>query len=432
MNEQVSQPQSNPTNAGPLYTPLPPTAKKPYIYSRTEQILAGAAVLIGIFFQFIAFDYSGSNSLLLYYSPFFVAFALLNRRTLKENKVLLFATILSFLLTCAGFTNSYYNEYEYLSALIMPCLLIALGRYAWGNYKPKEALEFILMWTLGMFIDWLTAIHRLPLSFASLHRRGSGRWKLVLGGLALGGGMLMFLLPLMATADSVFSYFISSLFGQLNYGTLPFRLIAAGLVSFGSYSLLWNSRFQPYQRVVKRRPEIPFNPTIVGVSFAVVLAVYALFCGVQFTYLFAGVVLPQGMSYSEYAVSGFWELVQIACINLALFGLTAEYGPKNKLYLGLQLGLLATTGVMLASAILRLNLYILAYNGMTWLRLISMWFLIYMAAVLVLCVVRLFVEKFPVVTVSALLILAWWVVLGFASGWLGQIWPEIFHQSWNF
>jgi len=438
MNEHIASQLFHGPPAPPstYYHALPLQKKTPHVYSRAEQILAATAVLIGFLNQFFLFDFRSAYSSFFSFLPFFIAFAVLNRRVLTENRVLLAATALSFLLSCTVLANPY-QEFLYLNTLLMPCLLLALGRYAQGNYGSKQALDYIAQTFFGLIFDWYSAAHRLPLSIAALRKKDSERWKPVCAGLALGGGMLMILLPLMLTADSVFSHFIytfSEHLGLHSFDSLSFRLFYGGLISFGSYSLLWNSRFRPYQPLVKERPKLPFNPTVVGVSFGVVLAVYALFCGVQFAYLFAGAALPQGLTYSQYAVSGFWELVQIACVNLALFALTAEYGPENKLFFGLKLGLLAATGVMLASAILRLNLYIQAYSGMTWLRLLAMWFLIYMAAVLALCVVRLFAEGFPVVTVAALVLLGWWVVLGFAGGWIDRQWPQInqYLNSWFF
>ena len=399
-----------------FYSTMPLQKKEPYAYSRSEQILAGAAVLIGLWFQFCLFDWIPSDwGLVLLFLPYFLVFALLNRRKLGKKPTLLLATAMTFLLSFSmGY--GFYSEYKFLNILILPGLLIALGCYARGNYGSKQVLNFLMHALVGLFADGLTAAHRLPMSIGSLRKDGSGKWKTVAGGLALGFGLLVFLLvPLMSRADQVFSHFISHMFTRMEVEDFIDRLIYTAVVAFGSYSVLWNSRFRPHRAMVKR-VELPFQPTIVGVSLGMVLAAYVLFCGVQFTYLFAGAALPQGLTYSEYAVSGFWELVQIGCINLALFGFLVEYGPKTRGFLSLKLGLLAVTGVMLSSAILRLNLYIQAYNGMTWLRLVSMWFLIYMAAVLVLCAVRLFVEKFPVVTVSMVGLLAWWVALGF---WVG-------------
>ena len=423
MNEPMplSQPQVTPN----FYSSLPLQKKEPYVYSRSEQVLAAAAALIGVWVQFLLYGSlaSGDSAFVLLHLPYFAAFALLNRRALRENRVLLLATALSFLLTCTTLADPY-SDYKFYNFLLVPCLFVALGCYSRGNYRPKQALDYIVQTLLGLFVNWFWAMHRLPMSVASLHRKGSGRWKLVLGGLALGGGMLVVLLPLMATADRVFSYFLSDFFYRLRLGEFMFRTVLAAVVALGSYSLLWCSRFRKYEPLVKQRPKLLFSATMVGVSFGVVLAVYALFCGVQFTYLFAGAALPRGMSYSEYAVSGFWELVQMAGINLALFAFLIEYGPKTRAFLALKLGLLAATGVMLASAILRLNLYIQAYQGMTWLRLVSMWFLIYMAALLALCAMRLFVENFPVVTVAALGLLGWWVALGFAMPWVYACWPQ--------
>ena len=66
---------------------------------------------------------------------------------------------------------------------------------------------------------------------------------------------------------------------------------------------------------------------------------------------------------------------------------------------------------MLCSGFIRLKLYIDAY-GLTWLRMISGWFIIYLAAVIVMSAARLRVEKIPVMAYSALFLLVWFLVLG--------------------
>jgi uncharacterized membrane protein YczE len=69
---------------------------------------------------------------------------------------------------------------------------------------------------------------------------------------------------------------------------------------------------------------------------------------------------------------------------------------------------------MLVSGFIRLGLYIDAY-GLTWLRLISGWFIIYLAAAVVLCAVRMLKEKLPLIMICAMLLLGWYVVLGYAN-----------------
>jgi len=64
--------------------------------------------------------------------------------------------------------------------------------------------------------------------------------------------------------------------------------------------------------------------------------------------------------------------------------------------------------------------------GMTWLRLLSAWFIAYLGMVIALCVVRIFKKELPVVGLSAMLLLIWYIALGYLNpdgfiGWFNQM-----------
>jgi len=113
----------------------------------------------------------------------------------------------------------------------------------------------------------------------------------------------------------------------------------------------------------------------VGTVLVVIDALFLAFVAVQFRYLFGGAELVQsltGMSYSEYARRGFFELVTVAALSLPLLLLadwSLDQGDRSRvrhfrLLAGLMLLLL---DVMLASALIRMRLYTAEY-GLTELR----------------------------------------------------------------
>jgi len=52
---------------------------------------------------------------------------------------------------------------------------------------------------------------------------------------------------------------------------------------------------------------------------------------------------------------------------------------------------------------------------MTWLRLISAWFIIYVSVTVVICGVRLWIEKLPLIAVCTLVLIGWYIVLGYIN-----------------
>jgi hypothetical protein len=113
----------------------------------------------------------------------------------------------------------------------------------------------------------------------------------------------------------------------------------------------------------------------VGTVLAVVDLLFASFVLVQFRVLFGGAAFVQavsGLSYAEYARSGFFQLVSVAALSLPLL-LSAEWllGDRDRAGLrrfrALALLMLLLLDVMLASALYRMRLYSVEY-GLTELR----------------------------------------------------------------
>jgi hypothetical protein len=102
-------------------------------------------------------------------------------------------------------------------------------------------------------------------------------------------------------------------------------------------------------------------------------ALVLLFCGfvaVQFTVLFGGsrhVLETAGLSYSQYARSGFWQLVAVTLLSLALIASLARWAKRDtkaeRLLLRVLLGLLCALSVIIvASALSRMWEYQRVYS----------------------------------------------------------------------
>ena len=120
-----------------------------------------------------------------------------------------------------------------------------------------------------------------------------------------------------------------------------------------------------------------WDTTIVVTVLVMVNAVYILFCGIQFTYLFGGEEVIRSIpnyTYAEYARRGFSELIVVTVINLSILlkGLrvTKNDGKLDRLVLVLRCLLVLCTVIMLYSAHLRLKLYEEAY-GYTYARIFA-------------------------------------------------------------
>ncbi|MDR1691936.1 MAG: DUF4173 domain-containing protein, partial [Oscillospiraceae bacterium] len=285
----------------------------------------------------------------------------------------------------------------------------------------KEAGRLTKAWFAGWFpFSGLPALAGVVGSLIAGGRRQT--LKKILIGVTVTIPLLGVLVTLLAGADRVFGYWAETLLSGWNLPSLIrhlFITLAAGSLF---YAFLWKMKFN------KRDDPAPqgsgrIDVVICCIVLGAVSLLYLLYCGIQFTYLFARAGLPNGLTYSGYAREGFAQTVVVTAVNLILFGLFLRYGKSSKPVKALLAGLLGLTGVILVSGCVRLGLYIEAY-GLTWLRFLSAWFIVYLAAVLVICAVRMFSEKLPAIALAALLLLCWTVALGYAN-------PDRFVERYN-
>jgi hypothetical protein len=136
-------------------------------------------------------------------------------------------------------------------------------------------------------------------------------------------------------------------------------------------------------------PGVTVGTTEALVILVIVDLVVGLFVALQVAYLFGGLdtLVAAGMTYSDYARRGFFELVAAACLaGAVVVALETTVVRRSRPYLAALLGLLALTAVVLVSAALRLRLYQDAY-GWTELRLYVLTSIVALAAALALMTV---------------------------------------------
>ncbi len=219
-------------------------------------------------------------------------------------------------------------------------------------------------------------------------------------GLLLALPILVVLTLLLTSADPVFANRIQGLFAWLSFDNLAeslFRLtyiviIAYVLLSAYYYGSTLSEKWEKGHHI---KPILqPFLGTIEsGVVLGAVNLLFLAFVIIQFTYLFGGQenISVEGFTYAEYARRGFFELLAVALLSLALFyGLSLwtkrETKSQRVTFSGLGLLLVALIGVILVSAFTRLSLYETAY-GFTRLRTLTHIFTVWTGLVLVVTVV---------------------------------------------
>jgi hypothetical protein len=133
-----------------------------------------------------------------------------------------------------------------------------------------------------------------------------------------------------------------------------------------------------------------------GMLLGSVNLLFGVFVLVQFVYLFGGLqnIGVDGLSYAEYARRGFFELVTVAVLTMALIlwadrFIIREGKQENTLFRTLSIVVIALVGVMLLSAARRMMLYTDEF-GLTKLRLWTSLFMGWLAVLFVVLVAGLF------------------------------------------
>jgi Domain of unknown function (DUF4173) len=210
-------------------------------------------------------------------------------------------------------------------------------------------------------------------------------------GVGLGLAVAVPFAALFWSADAAFANLMGST--PLPDGaSVPLRLVtAAGVVAV--------------TMALRLSPGSPVRPEPLGIQrrlapvewISILLALnllFAVFVGVQLTVLFAGddhVLSTAGLTYAEYARSGYWQLLGVGILTFVVVGLAVLLGEtRTRRLLRLRGGLLglliALTLVVLASAFHRLRIYENAL-GFTPLRLYVETSIIWFGAIFLLLLV---------------------------------------------
>lgn len=241
--------------------------------------------------------------------------------------------------------------------------------------------------------------------------------------LAIGLPLVLFLTVLLAFSDAIFADWVEGLIQSLNFeffGDIVLRLFLFVLVVPFTASIIFsyrNKRFYSTDSNAGNTAKALLIPEASAITILVLVnTLYLIFAAIQSVYLFGAWSgqLPEGLTYAEYARSGFFELAFVSAINAIMILVSIRYTNRREnagtAVRILAMILIALSFVQLASAFRRMALYIEAY-GLSEDRYLVSGFMILMGVLFILLAVREFLEKMPlfksamIVGVLALLII---------------------------
>jgi hypothetical protein len=208
----------------------------------------------------------------------------------------------------------------------------------------------------------------------------------VLRGIAIALPTGALLAGLLASADPVFASFFNV---NIDVGRLVFDVVFVAAGALATAGLLRLAASAPLERIDGPARRLGATETLV--VLAVLDAIFAAFAAAQVlaaTGAAADALRAAGVTYADYARSGFFQLLWAAGITLALLVLFGRVGDlrdsrARQAFMLLALCAIALTLIVDVVAFRRLSLYEEAY-GFTMLRLYSHVFAIWLALVFVI------------------------------------------------
>ncbi len=324
------------------------------------------------------------------------------------------------------------------------CLLSAFVVSASFSIYPNSAFSFFKLWFLALAVsvffmdacglrapvlcDWraafapfyLLAVGGGNISYTarSLGRgqvRFGKKFSKILLGILIALPALAVLLALLQRADAAFESLVSSL--HIRFGEIIATVLFGGLLFLFLFCMLFALRKRhTNERPGSQKAYASFcDPTVANTILVAVSILYAIYLLSQIGYFFGGFKgeLPVAYTFAEYARRGFGEMCAVSVINLILiFFAHLLVRRKEEVLPALTRALLFFISffsiLLIAAAIAKMLLYIGQY-GLTFLRLGTSVFMLFLFFVFLAVILRLFRAHFPymrMIVVAACLIMA--------------------------
>ena len=277
-----------------------------------------------------------------------------------------------------------------LAALVGLLSLTALAAQG-GQIRRRGISTYVTATVVACAHAWFGTPRLLFSDIRWKDMQGEGRWsglRAIGIGLFVATPLLLVFGSLFVSADAAFESFVNGL--QLDVPTLAGHVVLATVIGgLAAGALRGACMGTPSSAGIGERtasPELRFMSAVTALVALDLL--FLVFVALQVRWLFGGaavIVETTGLTVAAYARRGFFELVTAAALVLPVL-LVADWaalveGSRERKTFRMLAGLLvALVGVLLASALQRMLLYVQAF-GLTELRLYATAFMVWLGGV---------------------------------------------------
>ncbi|MCM1307205.1 MAG: DUF4173 domain-containing protein [Butyrivibrio sp.] len=252
--------------------------------------------------------------------------------------------------------------------------------------------------------------------------------KYIFIGLGICVPIVAVILVLLANADEIFAEQIRKIIEDISFWGIVGDLTKISIIGFNIFMVayIWFSWLGKREYSEAKERKGGWEP-IIGITVTAALSlVYIIFCWIQVRYLFVGGVskasLPEGVIYSTYARTGFFQLLFVSVINIGLVMVGIYCFRENKALKGLLCLITACTYIMIASSAMRMLMYIQG-KYLTFLRIFVLFSLLVIALVLAGVIVNIFKKDFKLFKYSFAVITVCYVLFSFSRPdyWIAKV-----------
>ena len=333
-----------------------------------------------------------------------------------ESRFLLVTNLALALFSLVLGSSDYFRMWDTLALLLVLLPVHTAGlsggrRLPW--WRPAMLWERACLLLSGFF----SRLGAFPAAL-SPGRSGAGRLGPAVLGCAGAAALLAVLVPSLASADALFGLATADLRALLD---LPLteaaaKTVAAAVMTPFFFSLVYSLRHPRPLPQPAEKPRRGADGLIFALMLAAAAAVYLLFLAVQTAGIFGGAdyLAAKGLSYAEWARSGFFQMVRVTVLNLVLLLSAVHWSRREggawRAVRLLSALLTAESLLLLLSAAVRMTLYVEAY-GLSFKRLLTYWGMGMMALFLLAAARKVRRPDFRFCRAAFPLALAGWLVL---------------------
>lgn len=406
---QMNAPQVNPPQIQRFETGYTKTLKAKFMF------FAPLTLAYAIFYTFCMYKNAGGITF-----PFFIAgtaaylylcVTKLGATFKKSNYFLLACAVLISIATPLTGNRDFwfYNK----AAIFILIVSVAVGQFyettGWGFGKHFVSLVAQTFGSFSCILRPFTDAHGYN---KEKPKSGSKTFLYVTLGVLIAIPLCVVIIALLSAADAVFRESVKVITDLINVKdatAIAFRILW-GFV--GTYMFLAFICKKTLKEEVGNSKV--FEPVIAITVTSLLSLIYLLFSGIQIAYLFLGnLKLPDGYTYAEYAREGVFQLFAVSVLNLIIVLICISIFRENKALNVILTIFSVCTYVMIASAAMRMYMYVSAYY-LSVDRILVIWALATIAILFVGVFINIYKKDFKLFEFFRITVTVCYIILAFA------------------